>query len=222
MEKPLSSIFFYHVFLHNKRLKYDSIFTSLVIIKGTHNPLILIIFERYHKPEGSSVLSSEYNRIPCIFHHCRISLNGHMFAKIQHLIRLYCINSIHHFFRSNNDVLHRLIFKLVIMNSFLLRGLLFLAKQNFDLAAGSLFELWGIGTKCTKATLLATTQNGTRSSIMPLSQYYCSDCMYNLKCLQGRFATDTFYADTKYFNGKTVVKYIHIKFGSLLANPCLI
>ena len=52
----------------------------------------------------------------------------------------------------------------------------FLARQTFvsrkrhsDLTAEYLSELWGVGTKRAKVILLATTQNETRSAIMPLS-----------------------------------------------------
>ena len=52
----------------------------------------------------------------------------------------------------------------------------------------------------------ATTQNGTRSAILPLSRQYRSDGMYNVKRLQGRFATDTFYLKSKSIYGNTYVQ----------------
>ena len=54
-------------------------------------------------------------------------------------------------------------------------------KRHADLTSNSLAKLWHIGPKQAKATMLATTQNGVRSAIMPLSQQYRSDHMYNLK-----------------------------------------
>ena len=123
------NVLFYRVFLHNKSLKHARILIWKVITNGTLNPLTLIIFSIYCKPEGSIVISSEYNRIPCIFCHRRISLKVYMSNKIQHVMRLYCMKSIHHFSRSNNYVLHRLIFKVVIMNSFLLNRLFFPASN---------------------------------------------------------------------------------------------
>ena len=72
-------------------------------------------------------------------------------------------------------------------------------------------ELLGVGTKRTKATILETPQNVTRSAIIPLSPSFCSDRMYNLKPLQGRFATDTCYADINSLCGNTCCQvYSHI------------
>ena len=42
-------------------------------------------------------------------------------------------------------------------------------KRHYDIMAESLSEIWGIGPKRAKATLLVTTQNETISTIMPLS-----------------------------------------------------
>ena len=43
--------------------------------------------------------------------------------------------------------------------------------------------------------------------------------MYNLKCLQGRFATDTFYADMKYLHGNTFCKVYSHKVGFSTCYP---
>ena len=83
-------------------------------------------------------------------------------------------------------------------------------KRHGDLTAESLSELWSIGPKQAKATLRATLQSGIRSAILPLSRQYRSDRMYNVKRLQGRFATDTFYADLKSIHGNTCCQiYFH-------------
>ena len=89
------------------------------------------------------------------------------------------------------------------MNSFPLGRFFSSWKQHSDLTDESFSELWGIGTNRAKATLLATTKNGTKSAIMPLSQRYISDRIYNLKHIRGRLATDTLYADMKYLHGNT-------------------
>ena len=58
--------------------------------------------------------------------------------------------------------------------------------------ASKLSELWGIGIKRATATLGVTTQHGVRSAILPLSHRYRADCMYKMKRLDSKFATDTF------------------------------
>lgn len=64
----------------------------------------------------------------------------------------------------------------------------------------SLAENWGIGTHKARATLNATTQHFTRSAVLPLSHRYRADRMYNLKRLNGKFATDALWADNKSIN----------------------
>ena len=86
---------------------------------------------------------------------------------------------------------------------FLARRTFVSCKQHSDITAESLSEIWGTGPKRAKAILLATTQNVTRSVMITLSRHYRSYLMYNLKHLQGHFATDTFYADIKYLHGNT-------------------
>ena len=58
--------------------------------------------------------------------------------------------------------------------------------------AQSIAEMWNIGLQKAKQTIEASTQNGIRSALMPLTRRYRSDRMYNIKRLRGRFATDTF------------------------------
>ena len=67
-------------------------------------------------------------------------------------------------------------------------------KQHAQLTADSLAELWGIGPKRARATLLATTQRGIRSAILPLTR--CK-----IKRLDRKFATNTVYADMKSIHG---------------------
>ena len=76
-------------------------------------------------------------------------------------------------------------------------------KRCAQLTADSLAELWGIGPKRALATLLATMQRGIRSAILPLTRWYCADRMYNIKRLNRKFVTDTFYADMRSIHGNT-------------------
>jgi len=66
-----------------------------------------------------------------------------------------------------------------------------------------LAERFGISPKTARATLAATLQNGTRSAILPLSRRYKTDRHYNLKRLDGNFATDTFYSNVRSLIGNT-------------------
>ena len=68
-------------------------------------------------------------------------------------------------------------------------------KRHLKLSAESISELWGIGIKRAKATLRATTQRGTRSAILPLSRRYRADRRYTTKRLNGKFSTDTIFAE---------------------------
>ena len=74
-------------------------------------------------------------------------------------------------------------------------------KWHASLTAVSLAELWGISPKRAQATLLATTQKGIPSAILPLTRRYRADRMYNIKRLDGKFATNTFYANMKSIHG---------------------
>lgn len=83
----------------------------------------------------------------------------------------------------------------------------------------TLSENWGIGLKKAKATLEATTQNSIRSAILPLSRRYRSDRYYNVKRLNGKFATDTLYADIKSLNQHKYAQIYSHKCGFTVANP---
>ena len=60
--------------------------------------------------------------------------------------------------------------------------------------AETLSENFMIGIKRARATLDATTQRGTRSAVLPLSRRYRMDRYFNLKRLNGRFASDTLWS----------------------------
>ena len=68
-------------------------------------------------------------------------------------------------------------------------------ERHKKLKASEIAELWGIGPKRAEATLKATTQRGTRSAIMPISRRYRADRMFQVKRLNGKFATDTLFSD---------------------------
>ena len=70
-------------------------------------------------------------------------------------------------------------------------------ERHVKLTAEAIAEHWGIGIKCARQTLMATTQRGTRSAILPLSRRYRADRRYNMKRLNGKFSTDTLYAEVK-------------------------
>ena len=83
----------------------------------------------------------------------------------------------------------------------------------------SLSENWGIGLKQAQATIDATTQNSIRSAILPLSRRYRSDRYYNIKRLNGKFATDTIYADIKSLNQHKYAQIYSHKCGFKVCNP---
>ena len=92
-------------------------------------------------------------------------------------------------------------------------------KRHMQLTAEALSELWHIGPKRAKSTIVATTQHGIRSAILPLSRRYRSDRMYNIKRLQGRFATDTFFADMTSLNSNTCCQIYSHKCGFMVCYP---
>ena len=49
------------------------------------------------------------------------------------------------------------------------------------LNAGKIAEMWCIGPNRAQATMMATTQRGVRSVLLPISRRYRSDRMYNIK-----------------------------------------
>ena len=83
----------------------------------------------------------------------------------------------------------------------------------------ALAELWGIGPLRAKATLRATTQRGTRSAILPLSRRYRADRRYNVKRLDGKFSTDTLYADTVSLHSNKYAQIYSHKCGFTVCYP---
>ena len=91
--------------------------------------------------------------------------------------------------------------------------------RHRKLDATSLAEMWGIGIKRASATIQCTTQRGVRSAILPLSRRYRADRMYNLKRLNSKFATDTFYSDIKSLNQNRCAQIFSHKVGFSAVYP---
>jgi uncharacterized membrane protein YgcG len=84
------------------------------------------------------------------------------------------------------------------------------SERHLAITAENLSDQWSIGLEQARATLRATRQRGTRSAIMPAGRRYRADRQYNLRRLQGRFATDTMYGDIKSIDGKKYAQaYTH-------------
>ena len=91
--------------------------------------------------------------------------------------------------------------------------------RHVKLNANKLAELWCIGTQRAQATMMATTQHGIRSALLPISRRYRSDRMHNIKRLNGKFATDTFYAETKSLNQNIGAQIYSHKIGFSVCYP---
>ena len=76
-----------------------------------------------------------------------------------------------------------------------------------------LAERFGISNRTARATLEATHQNGTRSALLPLSRRYKADRRYQLRRLDGKFATDTFFSKHKSLLGNTCTQLYSTKLG---------
>jgi hypothetical protein len=81
--------------------------------------------------------------------------------------------------------------------------------RHIQVNAQNIASMWGIGINQARATLQCTTQHGVQSALLPLSRRYRADRMYNLKRLNSKFATDTFYSDHKSFAwAKSVILHV--------------
>ena len=92
-------------------------------------------------------------------------------------------------------------------------------ERHKKLSAESISDLWCIGIKRARNTLNATTQRGIRSAILPLSRRYRSDRRYNMKRLNGKFATDTLYAEVKSLHQNTCAQLYSHKVGFSACYP---
>lgn len=64
-------------------------------------------------------------------------------------------------------------------------------ERHSTITAETLAERFLIGPDRARATLKATTQKGLRSAILPISRRYRADRTYDVKRLNGKFASDT-------------------------------
>ena len=67
-------------------------------------------------------------------------------------------------------------------------------ERHTKIVAEDLAEKFCIGLERAKATLRVTRQRGTRSAILPISRRYRADRMFQVKRLEGKFATDTLWS----------------------------
>ena len=86
-------------------------------------------------------------------------------------------------------------------------------------SAETLAENWCIGLIKAKATLNATTQHFKRSAILPISRRYRADRFYDLKKLDGKFSTDTIWADVKSVNQHKYAQVYTHKCGFAVVYP---
>ena len=94
-------------------------------------------------------------------------------------------------------------------------------ERHAVITADALAERWCIGPKRAHATLQVTTQRGVRSAILPLSRRYKADRMYNMRRLQGKFATDTFYPEFKSLNQNKCAQIYSHKCGFAACYPMM-
>ena len=67
-------------------------------------------------------------------------------------------------------------------------------QRHNQITAEDLAEKFCIGVERAKATLRATRQRGTRSAILPISRRYRADRRFEVRRLDGKFATDTLWS----------------------------
>ena len=60
---------------------------------------------------------------------------------------------------------------------------------------------FGIGLERARQTMRATTQRGTRSTLLPISRRYRADRQFDVNKLKGKFATDTIWAKSRTLRG---------------------
>ena len=69
------------------------------------------------------------------------------------------------------------------------------SERHNQVSADNISEILGIGPNKAKQMLRITRQRGTRSAILPIGRRYRTDRMYDVKRLNGKFATDTLYGN---------------------------
>lgn len=76
-------------------------------------------------------------------------------------------------------------------------------KRHTNITPEDLSSRWHIGVKQAQRTLDCTTQNYTRSALLPLSRRYRNDRMFYRRILNHQFAADLYMARTKSLHGNT-------------------
>ena len=92
-------------------------------------------------------------------------------------------------------------------------------ERHKQTSVATLAETWGIGPLRAAATLKATTQQFKRSAILPISRRYRADRFYEMKKLDGKFATDTIWADIKSLNQHKYSQIYTHKCGFAISYP---
>ena len=75
------------------------------------------------------------------------------------------------------------------------------ANRHSSTKTEDLSERWGLSLAQAALTLKTTTQNITRSALMPLARRYRADSMFNVRHIHGTMSTDTMDARCKSVNG---------------------
>lgn len=105
------------------------------------------------------------------------------------------------------------------LNDTIPRNTFISTERHRKLDIDTLAENWCIGPNKAKATLEATTQQFQRSAILPISRRYRADRFYKVKRLDGKFSTDTLYADIKSLNQHKYAQIFTHKCGFAAAYP---
>eukprot|EP00978_Attheya_sp_CCMP212_P022615 scaffold67703_cov46-Attheya_sp.AAC.1 len=85
-------------------------------------------------------------------------------------------------------------------------------ERHTKITADSLAERFCLGPERAKQTIRVTTQRGTRSAILPITQRYQADRRFEVKRLNTKFATDTAYAKVKSICGNIRSQVYEIKY----------
>ena len=85
--------------------------------------------------------------------------------------------------------------------------------RHSKISAEVLADRFAIGLERAKATLNATLQRGTRSAILPISRRYRADRQFGVKRLNGKFATDTLWANASSLRGNVAAQVYSNKNG---------
>jgi hypothetical protein len=64
-------------------------------------------------------------------------------------------------------------------------------ERHLQVTAEEISERWRIGLTQARDTIKVTTENGTRSAILPLSRRYRADRVFERPLMRGQFYTDT-------------------------------